>query len=162
MLEKLRKGLANFRECTFPGLSEFPLVIVPLTMEELQASHASAEERFRLLEIEITVLTTDDFASELHVQVLARALREPGDHTKRLFASADDLRGNVTADEKMLLVDEYIEVQSQANPSPDSIGDELFEQIETAIKKKDRRTLSSIGSRGLASYLLSMEERRSS
>ena len=162
MLEKLRKGLENFRECTFPGLSDFPIVIVPLSLEELQQSHAKAEERFRLLGIELTVLTADDFSSELHVQVLARALRDPQKRDDYLFASADDLRQNITADEKILLVDEYVEVQAAANPVPDQITDELFEQIEEEVKKKDLHRLSSIGSRGLASYLLSLESRRSS
>src|SRR5680860_149861 len=96
MLADLRKGQENFRECEFPGLPEMRMVIVPLFCDELQDSQASAEARFKDLKIEITLLTADDFNSELHLQILARALRDPDDPTraKFMFADAADLRRN--------------------------------------------------------------------
>jgi len=141
MLEKLRKGLDNFRDCIFPGLSDFPISLVPLSVDELQNAYAEAEKRFRDLEIEITVLTAEDFSSEVHVQVLFRSLRDPKDRTVRLFGSAEDLRRNISQDERILLTDEYIELEAESNPLPDDVPDEVFSQIEQAIKKKGSRSV---------------------
>lgn len=157
MLSTLRKGRRHTRECGFPGMEELRLVVVPLFVDELQQAHAEAEERFRELGIEVTLLTADDFTSELHLQILSRALRDPEDSELRtpMFRGASELRSNSTADERTLLVDEYVEVQAAANPAQDSMSDEVFEQIQDAIKKKDQTQLSSIGSRMLSLYLLS-------
>lgn len=159
MLAELRKGLKGYRECGFPGAPAMRIIMVPLSDDELQESLAAAGKRFRKLEIDITVLTADDFNIELHIQSLARAMRDPEDPERKrlLFGSADELRAAVTADERILLVDEYLEAQAACNPQPDSIPDELFKQIEGAIKKKDRALLSSIGSRTLVDYLISTE-----
>lgn len=162
MLASLRKGLDNYRDCSFPGV-EMPLVIVPLFNDELQEAQADAEARFRKLKIEVTVLTAEDLNSELQLQILARAIRDPEDatRTKVLFRDADELRANSTADERMLLVDDYLEVQAKANPAPEEISDEVFKQIEAAVKKKDQSLLNSIGSRMLSLYLLASESQPS-
>jgi len=159
MLAELRKGRRHTRECGFPGMPEVRMVVVPLFVDELQVAHAAAEARFRDLGIEVTVLTADDFTSELHLQILSRALRDPDDPELRcpMFRDADELRSNSTADERTLLVDEYVEVQSAANPAQESVPNEVFDEIQDAIKKKDQTRLSYIGSRMLSLYLLSSD-----
>jgi len=158
-LEKLRKGLDHFRDVCFPGQPEFELSLVPLSVAELQVAQAEAERRFRDIGLGLNVLNSDDFASELHIQVLARSMRSKGDRTVRLFSDADELREMLTADERTHLTSDYIDLQSEANPTPEEMSDELFVEIEEAIKKKDQSRLNSIGSNMLATYLLSMASR---
>ena len=160
-LEKLRKGLDNFVETHWPGAADFPIVLVTLSVDAMQVAQARAEERFKSIGLELSILNSDDFANELHCQVLSRAMRDPEDHTKHLFRDADDLRPQLTNDESTVLTSSFIALQSDANPVPEEMSDELFEKIELAIKKKDVIQLSSIGSRTLSSYLLSLESQQS-
>ncbi len=161
-LEKLRRGLDSKLATHFPGNPDFPILLVTLSCSDMQVSQAAAEERLKDIGLELSIINADDFASELHIQVLSRSLRDPSDRTERLFHDADDLRDQITSDERTALTNDFIALQSDANPVPEAVSDELFEQIEAAVKKKDVNRLSSIGSRTLASYLLSLEKQQES
>ena len=152
LLRSLRAGLSYRRETSWPG-SEAPIVLRPLSMDELQQAHAAAEKRFKVLGIANTPTNASDLMAEIQIQLLSVALLDPSG--ERLFSSAMELRSLVTADERDALVDEYLSVQEEANPRPESMSEELFDAIEGAIKKKDASLLSSFGSRTLALFLIS-------
>jgi len=158
MLGRLRKGTQNESIITWPG-TEAQLVMVPLNCDELQDAYAEANERFKQLGLEITLYTADDFYSELAMQILVRAMRCIEDETRksRLFASGDELRGAITPDERTALNTAYIDLNDRCNPDPQKMSDELFRQIDEAVKKKDAIQLSSFGSSTLAIYMLGMD-----
>lgn len=162
MLESLENGLDCRRDCHWPGKPEFLLTMVPLSCGEMQEANAGAENRFKNLGTELNLFTSDDFSSELHIQVLARSIRDPSDTAVRLFSDAEDLRNRITPDERTLLTDEFIELQAESNPLPEEMPEELFQEIDSLVKKKAETQLRSIGSRTLTRYLLSMESQPSS
>lgn len=162
MLESLETGLDCRRDCHWPGQPKFEITMIPLSCGEMQEANAGAEKRFKDIGTELTLFTSDDFSSELHVQALARAIRDPEDTSIRLFSDADDLRPRLSPDERTLLIDEFVELQAESNPLPEEMPDALFEEIDLLVKKKAENQLRSIGSRTLTRYLLSMESQPSS
>lgn len=157
MLEKLSKGLDQQRECHWPGAEDMRIVMVPLSCGEVQEAQAAAEARMLSIGLKTNIFNADVLASELHVQILARSMRDPDDKSTHLFADADELRDRSTPDERTLLADEFIELQAQANPEPDEMDSATFNEIDGLIKKKAEMKLRSYGSRTLVSFLLSSE-----
>lgn len=160
LLDELRHGLAVERVVRWPG-SEIEVVLVPLAMAQLQAAEAAAQKRFRELGLELNLYTVDDWHAECNVQVLALALRDPADATRRrpLFDTADELRERINPDERNELTAHYARLQDSANPDPNSLSADAFTAIDEAIKKKDVRQLSAFDAATLAGYMLTLDER---
>lgn len=153
-LGELRRGKTVFQDMVWPGL-DLPFKLQVLTDSEQQECLADAHRRFERLNIPIGPMTIDDFESEIVVQVLHRACRDPETPWDATFAaSADDLRENVNARQRQAVFDCYVDLQERHNPRAGAISAELHAEILEAVKKKDRSRLREFGSDSLASFLL--------
>jgi len=158
-LERVRKGTDARRSVKWPGTDEVVGQLVPLTCAEQDAAIAAAWAHFRELEVQVNLYSSDDFNSELFLQVLSRALRQEDGKTT-VFRDAAELRENLTADERTCITDEYADLLAEVNPRLRDLTPELAASIEAAVKKKDVVTLSGFGSNLLATYLLTMDDRQ--
>jgi hypothetical protein len=156
-LERVRQGTKAFRPVVWPGTEEQIGVVVPLTCAESDASVAGAWAHFNEMKVEVNLYSSDDFHSELNIQVVSRALRKTDDHNVRLFSSPDELRSYIRPDERTALTTEYVALLNEVNPSPSDVTPELMERIGDAVKKKDVLTLSACDSSLLATWLVTTE-----
>lgn len=160
MLERLRKGKDEFRVVRWPGSDddEQPFALIPLTCDELQEAYAAAYQRFKELELPITIYTADDLHSETNMQILLRAMVLLGEDgkpsAKRLFAHGDELRKLLRTDVREALAGEYLALQSEVDPDPAEMSPGLIEQIDEIVKKKDVAALSATSSTTLAAYII--------
>ncbi len=160
MLERLRKGKAAFRSVRWPGAGddEQPFALVPLACDELQDAYAAAYQRFEQIKLPITMYTADDFHSETNMQVLLRAmvlLDDDGQPTKeQLFVDDDELRAMLKPEIRNALADEYLQLQQEVDPDPETMSQELLDKIDDLVKKKDVVQLSATNSVTLAAYII--------
>lgn len=109
-------------------------------------------------------VVADLYVDECHVEILARALRDPRDEAngfQRPFArDAQELRDLLTADQRAAAFDLYTNYQREIDPAAEDITQEDALEILEHIKKKDARALTALGSFSLASFLLFMESRQ--
>ncbi len=167
MLERMRKGKEAFRVVRWPGSdeSEPPFALVPLTCDELQEAYAAAYQRFERLKLPITIYTADDFHSETNMQVLLRAMvllddSDPPRPTKeQLFADDAELRPLLGPEERNALSDEYLQLQNEVDPDPETMSQELLDRIDDLVKKKDVAQLSATNSVTLAAYIIGTADR---
>lgn len=163
LVERLRKGIKNEVAINFPGTKD-QVVLVPLTCDELQAAQAKAYERFRKLNIEVTSFNSDDFLSELYTQIISVSMRDPSDlsRKKKMFRDANEARRLLLPDERTAITSAYSALMKEANPDPNEMDDETFEQITEYVKKKDVPQLSVYESSTLAIYITSMDSQHAS
>lgn len=162
MLERLRKGKDAFRVVRWPGADdkEVPFALVPLACDELQDAFAAAYERFQKIKLPITMYTADDFHSETNMQVLLRAMvllddSDPPRPTKEhLFTDGAEFRKLLGPEERNTLSDEYLQLQNEVDPDPETMSQELLDRIDELVKKKDVAQLSATSSVMLAAYII--------
>lgn len=159
LIAAMERGTDNERICAWPSKDGFEFVLVPLLCDQFQEAYSYAQKRFRDLDIEITLLTHDDFTSEISIQILAMAIRDIDDKTRstRLFDSGNALRARIDPDQRNALTTEFLELQDEANPDLDELDPETVDKIRLAVKKKDQAELRSLGSATLSCFLVGME-----
>lgn len=95
------------------------------------------------------------------VQYVWRALIDP-ETDGRAFETPDELDSIATEAELLALWDAYCEHRDSIDPDPESLGDETFEALVVAIKKKDQSLWSRIASGLPRSSLLILVDRLAS
>ena len=163
LIDKLRKGTQNEAEVFYPGTDE-RIVLVPLRCDELQVAYSEAYQRFRSLKMEVNAYNADDFWSEVNLQVIAKAMRDPADPTRRrtFFKDANEARECMLPDERSTLTSAYVALNDSANPDPDAMDAKVFEEISEYVKKKDVIRLSAFASSTLAAYLIGTDNPQAS
>ena|SRR5215831_5664583 len=150
-----------FTEATWPGHPDVKLKIRSLTCAEVLECRAAAEKEFKDRGLADSVLNADAKEEEVAIQILARVLRDQVDPKGMPFAeSPDDLRSNTSPDQRAELIVAFNEHRQKTDPWPSELGDEVLAEIETAVKKKDRIRLRSLGSGVLVTYLLTTAGQR--
>jgi hypothetical protein len=106
----------------------------------------------------------DLYVDECHVEILARALRDPRDEKNgfaRPFArDAQEVRDLLTPDQRAAAFDLFVNYQREIDPAAEDVTEEQALEIHSLIKKKAARELTALGSFSLASFLLFMESRQ--
>lgn len=140
----------------FPGDPDLKIAFVHLTQSQVQESTSAALKRFRDLDIPVESLEfRDEFAGECVVQLLLRAMRDAEDLERPIAISADDIRDNITVNERDCLADMYAEFENEENPREGLEPAELDEMMDL-VKKKEHLLLSLYGSFKLSSLAISM------
>lgn len=156
MFAELALGTALVRHIRFPG-TDREVVLKPLTRAQMQEATAAALARFKELGIELTMLVLEDYNAEFNLQCFARALRDPANapaYEKPFFGSADEARSLLSEDQCAELLREYSELMTRANPDLADIDEATLLQIDEYAKKKAVASLMAIGSRKLASFII--------
>jgi hypothetical protein len=160
-LTDLTKGRREYLASQWPANPKLgrpeamPLKIQALTDEDFQECVAAAYERFRSLKLETNAYTADDLESEISIQILARACRDPEQPDKVSFAvDADDLRRNSSPWERTEVGEIWKQWQDERNPT--GLSQPERDRIAALVKKKEVTTLKACGVDSLASYLLTM------
>ena len=130
----------------------------------MQAARSGAFARFKSIKLDLQVWSVDEFEAEYGIQVLALSMRslDDPDRKKCYFENADQLRENLTINERDRLVTEYNSFTDETNPDPDKLSPEVYTEIENYVKKKDGLSLSAFNSRILASFIIGMESQSAS
>lgn len=134
-----------------------------LTGTEKQECQACAIRRFNELGIPPELRMYQDLEEELTWQVLFRGMRDESDpgtlndpYPKSFAANVDELRDLLTVDERDALLIDYLDFESEVDPSPETVNAEVIQQITIALKKKESerlRALNDFDSATLRSYL---------
>lgn len=163
LVNRLRKGTKQEVEILYPETDE-SIILVPLNCNELQTAYAKAYERFRELKIEVNAMNADDFWSEVNLQIISLAMRDPSDLTRRktLFKNSTEARKAMLPEERTAITSAYIALTDRANPSVGDMEEDLFDEITEYVKKKDVTQLSAFGSNILADFIITTVNRRSS
>ncbi len=167
LIARIRKGTNHSTVCNWPGAPDEKFRICVLHCDQLQDAQAAAFARFEKIGLELTLYTSDDFYSELSMQLLFRAMRvnfpdEPDRLDVPMFRNVDKFRALLEPDERTILSTDYIENQQHSNPDPAKMNPETIELLRQAVKKKDVVILSAFGSATLASYIIGMAAQPSS
>jgi len=167
LIERIRKGTSHSTVCAWPGAPEEKFWMCVLLCDQIQEAQAAAVSRWAKVGLELNLYTSDDFYSEMSMQLLTRAMRVhlPEDLDRkcdRLFGTADELRAVLEPDERTMLFTAYMENQEHANPDPADMNAETIENLREAVKKKDVVLLSAFGSVTLASFIIGTASRPSS
>lgn len=135
LLEKLKAGKGNIRIIKFPGTDQ-DVALHVLSNGQIQESLFATEDRFKQRKIEVSSTTVEAYEDENTIQILARALRDPGDPKKPFAANVDQLRGMITLEEKNALVAEYNAFEAEVSPLAETISDSDLDRIFDEVKKK--------------------------
>jgi hypothetical protein len=148
---------------------EVPFVWRRLSVRGKQAAIDAATKRFRELEIPPELRSYADWEEELALQVLHRAMRDPGDpgtdsnpFPKTLANTADELGEFLDEDTRDLLAIEYRDFEDEHSPDNAAPSQAELDALESAIEKKDLRVLNSFGPRTLRHWLLTSARLHSS
>ncbi len=162
-VSRLARGTRYGRTVLWPG-TDVEVHIRPLSCAQVQECYAGANERFRdqLDNLPSSGLFVDPFQDELSIQILARACRVPERPEELFFPTPDDLRDNVTPQERDAMMGVYADVANGIDPELHELEPAVLEAILEAIKKKDETRLSSFGAPTLVTFLLTMGNQPSS
>jgi len=153
-LARLKAGKRNTKVVAFPG-SDDQVALRPLTLAERQAAVFAAEGVFQSAGVKFDVATSDAYADEVSTQVLALALRDPDDPDKSFASSADELRRNLSLDEKTALIELYNEFEEDCSPRLGEVTDEEFKSLLSEVKKSPE-SLNFLNSSTLRRLALSL------
>jgi len=159
LLEKLKAGKKNIKVLKFPGTEE-DVGLQLLSNHDLQESVFAAENYFKKAGIEIVSTVLDSYEDERTTQLLFRALKDPARPQNPFAATVDELRRNLTKEEKEILTDEYLQFERECSPNFRQMSDEEFETLWVDLKKNPKAILSSLPSimlRRLLLYLASQQ-----
>jgi hypothetical protein len=163
-LGKLRGGKRLFKDLSWPGEDDLKFKLRVLSCSELQECQSAAWFRFMTpreqggLGLDPTLTTNIQlFNDEVITQILFHACRDAENTAEHLAGSVDELRDETSIEERASMFGAYLEWQSEIDPAPEQLTPELAKEIVELLKKKDRTTLSALGSRTLLSYLLSLD-----
>ncbi len=153
-LALLREGTEKDHICKWPGHDAFEFVIVVLLDDQRQEAMAGAVRQFENMGLEVGLYTSDEWWNEINTQVLYLAMRDITDPTckKRLFDSADEVRSALKRNERDVITNEYTRLMGEANPT--ELSQQVFDQIEDMVKKKDAVGLAALSSAILSIYML--------
>lgn len=138
----------------WPGHPDIRLKIASLTCSQVLECRGAAEAELKRHGIADTALNADAKEEETATQVLGRVLRDADDPRRPFTETIDELRDNMSPDQRAELFERWNDHRLATDPAPSELGQELLAAVDEAIKKKDRKLLRSFGSAVLASFLL--------
>lgn len=159
-LARYRAGKQHTKPGELPGGGAFVWRV--LTGAENQACLAAAIEHFEKMKIPAELRAYSDLEDETFWQILFRAMRDPGDVSKTLAKSVDELRQLLDSDERDILAQQYLDFKSEVNPQPSELSPATFAAIRAAVQKKSVQALSDFEPYMLRLYLLTSDNQPSS
>jgi len=162
LLERLGRGKSLYRDVTWPG-GNLTIRIRALTASDRQLATAHAVQRLNDIGLPMQPLFAEEYAEEVVVQRLWRALEDPANPVPgstwgecyRLFEEAGQLRDTSTPNERAALFDTLVDLENEIDPTVEEMDPDDVQAIIEAIKKKDPNLLRGFGSRTLRAFLLS-------
>lgn len=164
LIERMRGGKNEIRIVRWPGATDpdAQVALVPLSIAENDLALSAAYKRFAALGMEMTPYTADDFNSELGLQLLAIAIRDPGEPARRMFPDVNELRELVRSGERSALMTEYLSLQQEVDPDLSAIGEDQFGHMRDLVKKKDVANLGVFASSTLAAFIIATADQSAS
>jgi hypothetical protein len=132
-LARMRQGQATCSYVQLVSDPEIRVAIIPLTEAEYE----------QVLEIVASINAPDNVAGfglrdrKNAQEILVRAIREEDDLTKRVYDSIDEMMEGLDTTDIDQLVDEYNEMNAQANPSADAISEEELMRLKKVLLEMD-------------------------
>lgn len=119
-----------------------------LSHDDKQLAMAAAIKRFDEIGIPHEFRQYQDIESEVFLQMLHLAMRDPCNVELRSFAySAAELRQYLTTDERDILSTQLLDFEEEhEDPSIDELTDAEFDAVLDTVKKNDRQRSISYGS----------------
>ena len=137
-LDRMRLGQATCDFVPLPSDPEIRIAIVPLMEAEyIQALNAVAD-----------MGAPDDLPGlqlrdrRQSQELLIRAIREPDDLTKRVYADVDEMMESIEVVDVDELLDRYNEMCDQSSPRLEGIPPEEFENLKKALQEMSWSELS--------------------
>jgi len=155
LLLRLKLGSSATKLVTWPGSAEHVLLKI-LSQQQRQEATFATEQLFKTAKVELNMVTANEYESEQATQMLYRSLRDPAAPDEPICASVTEFRKALSADEKRILLDEYVAFEKDISPSPDNLSDEEFDRILSDLKKNPSQTLGNISSISTAKRLLAI------
>jgi hypothetical protein len=141
--EKLKLGTRNIKNIKYPGSAE-DVTLKILSNADIQDAIFATERFFKATDMTVSSTTLDAYEDERTTQILFRALRDPDDPKKPFAPSADELRKQMSKDEKTLLSGEYTAFEQECSPSLEKMTEEEFDALWEEVKKKPQIQLNSL------------------
>jgi hypothetical protein len=167
-LARFRRGRRLTGEGNLPDTGE-PFGWRLLSGLEDDTAVAAAVARLNDLGIPVELRAYADLEQAVAWELLAIAMRDPepavgpgGELLPRAFcADSLELRDLIDETECDILFADYGDFKESVDPDPYTLDRETYLAIEQAVKKKQTANLIAFGSRGLATYLLTMDNPQS-
>jgi hypothetical protein len=157
LLKKIKAGQANRRRLRWPG-TDIDIELRLLSVQDSLDASLAADRLYKDNENAVGFHNVSEYQLEKTIQQLYRACVEPGTNTP-VVDSIAEFRRLVNGRERDMLVDEYSALDSECNPSPDTMSADEFDALVQNLKKKPSETTGSISSlstlRRLCTFLAS-------
>ena len=137
LLSRLKSGAAAVGTVTVEGVT-FGLRL--LTEQDYLEAQIATESAMKEAEMALSVSTAESFEAEKASQLLARALVDP-DTGKPVAASAKVLRQAISRDQKMMLIDAYLDHEKAFSPSERTLSDADLAALLDTLKKTPETTV---------------------
>ena len=142
LLARLKAGIKNTRETTFPGTDE-KILLRPLSTEESQEAVFAADRMFSKNEVSVQFHNISSYENEKSIQMLYRSCTDlKGDP---IAEDIYEFRRLVTNEDRNNLIDEYNALVEECSPSPVEIPAEQFDRLIEQVKKNPQK-IGSISS----------------
>lgn len=145
LLQRIKLGTRATKLVTWPGSPEKVLMRI-LSQQQRQEATFATEALFRGAKVDINMVTANEYESEQATQMLFKSIRDPAAPDEAICASVTDFRKALSADEKRILLDEYVAFEKEISPSPDNMSDDEFDALLSELKKTPDKTIGSISS----------------
>jgi hypothetical protein len=133
LLQKIKLGTNNVKLIKWPSSDQEVLIRV-LSQQEMQEAVFATERLFKKENIEVNLITSDEYDNEKATQVLYRAIKDPTDN-KSICANITEFRASLTKEEKLYLIQEYLTFEKDCSPRPDNMSSEEFDKFLAEVKK---------------------------
>lgn len=149
ILQKIKLGTNNIKLIKWPN-SETQVALKILSQQEIQEAVFATERLFKKENIEVNLITSDEYESEKATQILFRAIKDPSKATEPICSNITEFRASLTKEEKNYFVAEYLTFEKDCSPRPDNMTNEDFDKFIMDIKKNP----NSISQSNLSSNML--------
>lgn len=151
-LNRMRLGQAVADLHYLPSDEEIQVALVPLT----EAEYVEAIEITANRPIPETIAGAGVRDRYNQAEVLVRAIREPSDHSQRMFESIEEMQTAIEVSDINFLMDAYFEMVESSSPKIDSISPEELEDVKKVLQEIDLKELSGRQWYALRRFLLSV------
>jgi hypothetical protein len=154
LAERLKAGTNNpVKRTNWPG-TDMEIGIKVLSEKDFSEAGLAADKLYFEANISVTTQNIQDYLVERDVQILYRAIVDPENPKKPLFAGITDFKALLTRGVREILVAEANTYQDLCSPNPYNMEEAEFDSLFLSVKKNYPQTTSSISNIFLARKLI--------
>jgi hypothetical protein len=134
ILARIRAGIANQREISWPGNPDVKLRVRILSAMEITDARFENQQEFKSRGVDVAVHNLPDYREQEADHALWRALLDSDGN--RIFSSADDFRKFCSREEIKVFADEYTALSAECDPDVGSMSESEMQNLCDFLKKK--------------------------